>query len=416
MSVREQALKTNRAYQAFLKTGTTRLKNAVLDTIAEQIASDKDYLIRENRKDLEKGRQDGLSGALLDRLALDEKRIAGMIGACREVAALPDPVGKISDMSVRPEGFRVGRMRTPIGVIGIIYEARPNVTVEAAILCMKSGNGVILRGGSSAFHSNLALVQILRKALRHHGVPEDLIAALDSTDRKAVDEMLVQDDLIHLIIPRGGESLIRSVAEKSRIPVLKHYKGICHVYVDGTADPGMALRIAVNAKVQRPAVCNAMETLLVDEAVAPVFLPDLIRKLQEAGVEIRGCERTRAIYGKDVLPAADADYGAEFLDLILAVRVVSGIDEAIGFINTHGSAHTDAIVTRDVARAQQFLNEVDSASVMVNASTRLSDGGVYGLGAEIGISTDRLHARGPMGLEELTTTKWVVMGEGHVRE
>jgi len=319
-------------------------------------------------------------------------------------------------MTVRPEGFRVGRMRSPIGVIGIIYEARPNVTVETAILCLKSGNAVILRGGSSAYHSNLALVKILQDALKQHGVPENLISYLDSTDRKAVDEMLVQDDLIHLIIPRGGESLIRSVVEKSKIPVLKHYKGVCHVYVDGKADLDMALRIAVNAKVQRPAVCNAMETLLVDVAVATEFLPSVLKNLQDAGVEIRGCDRTRAIYAKDVRPATEEDYYAEFLELILAVKVVSGIDEAIQFINTYGSSHTDAIVTQDVSRAQQFVAEVDSASVMVNASTRLSDGGVYGLGAEIGISTDRLHARGPMGLEELTTYKWVVLGEGQIRE
>ncbi|NQT24550.1 glutamate-5-semialdehyde dehydrogenase [candidate division KSB1 bacterium] len=416
MSVRELAEKTNQAYQKFLKQGSTKLKNEILESIAEGLDCNREFLAEENKKDLENGAKAGLSTAFLDRLALNEKRIQGMIDACREVAQLVDPVGKIENMVFRPEGFKVGRMRSPIGVIGIIYEARPNVTIEAAVLCMKSGNAVILRGGSNAFHSNMALTKILQEALKKHDVDPNLISYLSSTDRKAVDEMLVQDDLIHLIIPRGGEGLIRSVVEKSKIPVLKHYKGVCNIFVDKYSDIDMAVRITVNAKVQRPAVCNSLETLLVDESIADQFLPNALQALQDEGVEIRGCEQTRAIYSKDVISATEDDYYEEFLDLIIAVKVVDGLDEAIHFINMYGSAHTESIITQDVSHAQQFLKEVDSASVMVNASTRLSDGGLYGLGAEIGISTDRLHARGPMGLEELTTYKWIVIGDGHIRE
>ena len=305
-------------------------------------------------------------------------------------------------------------MRVPIGVIGIIYEARPNVTVEAAALCVKSGNAVILRGGTNAFNSNMALINILQDALKKNNVNPFLISAIQSTDRSAVDELLIQDKTVHLIIPRGGESLIRSVVEKSRIPVLKHYKGVCHVYVHGQADLKMATDIVLNAKIQRPAVCNSMETLLIDESLSERFLPALIKKLQEKGVEIRGCSKTRAL-AVNVIPATDEDYFAEFLDLILAVKVVKDIDEAIEHITHYGSAHTDAIVTENIGAGNRFINRVDSASVMVNASTRLSDGGVYGLGAEIGISTDKLHARGPMGLEGLTTYKWIVLGEGHIR-
>jgi len=410
------AKSANQAFVEFLDKGSTKLKNDILLEIAEQIKEQRAFLSEENKKDLEAGENAGLSKALLDRLALNDKRIQGMINACKEIAALNDPVGKITDMVVRPGGFKVGRMRVPIGVIGIIYEARPNVTIEAAALCLKSGNAVILRGGSSAFHSNLALVKILQGALKKNGVHENLISCLASKDRKAVDELLVQDEWIHLIIPRGGESLIRSVVEKSRIPVLKHYKGVCHVYVHEEADMEMALKIAVNAKVQRPAVCNSMETLVVDRKIAPAFLPKVLPALQKKGVEIRGCKETIAIYPDEVKETTEEDFTAEFLDLILAVKVVDGLDRAVAFINRYGSAHTDAIVTRDIRAANSFLNNVDSASVMVNASTRLSDGGVYGLGAEIGISTDRLHARGPMGLEELTTYKWIVTGDGHIRE
>jgi len=416
LAVKTLAEKTNRAYRMFLKQGSTKLKNEILQTIAILLSNQKTVILEENQKDLEQGKKAGLSKALLDRLALNDQRIQGMIKACNEVAMLNDPVGKISEMVVRPEGFKVGRMRVPIGVIGIIYEARPNVTIEAATLCLKSGNGVILRGSSNSFYSNMALVQILKEALKSHGVDEYLISTIESTDRNAVDEMLAQEGLIHLIIPRGGEGLIKSVVEKSRIPVLKHYKGICHVYINEKADFDMAVNITLNAKVQRPSVCNAIETLLVDDSVASQFLPMALSKLQEQGVEIRGCDKTRSIYSKNVKAATEEDWTEEFLDLILAVRVVDNIDQAIEHINHYGSAHTDAIVTKDINMAHQFLNNVDSASVMVNASTRLSDGGIYGLGAEIGISTDRLHARGPMGLEELTSYKWIVIGEGHIRE
>ncbi len=416
MKVRELARQTHSAYQAFLAGGTTKVKNAVLHSIAEEIDAQRVMLMEANRKDLANGREKGLSTAFLDRLALTDARIDNMIRSCREIIALPDPVGGISDMIQRPGGFKVGKMRVPIGVIGIIYEARPNVTIEAAALCLKSGNGVILRGGSPAFHSNSALIAILQKALRTNAVDEHLLTGLPTAGREEVDEMLRQDDYIHLIIPRGGEKLIRSVTEKSRIPVLKHYKGVCHVYVNEHADPATAAAITVNAKIQRPATCNSAETLLVDAKIAAAFLPDVLADLQMNGVEIRGCERTRAIYGKNVRAVNEEDYFAEFLDLVLAVKIVENADEAVRHINTYGSGHTDAVITRNIEVANAFVKNVDTASVIVNASTRLSDGGMYGLGAEIGISTDRLHARGPMGLEELTTYKWVVYGEGNIRE
>jgi glutamate-5-semialdehyde dehydrogenase len=416
MEVKALARAVHEAYLAFLDQGTTKVKNEILLAISEGLARGREELMAENRKDLDAGERAGLSKAMLDRLALTEKRIDGMITAMQDVAALPDPVGRIYDMNVRPEGFRVGRMRVPIGVIGIIYEARPNVTVEASGLCIKSGNATVLRGGSSALHSNMALVKIIKAALLECGVDDSLVGYVDTPSRDAVDEMLVQDEHIHLIIPRGGESLIRRVVEKSTIPVLKHYKGVCHTYVNEKADLKMALRLTLNGKVQRPAVCNATETLLVDQAVAAEFCPRALSALQEQGVEIRGCERTRAIYSKDVVAATEDDWTAEYLDLILAVKIVDDIDDAIAHINRYGSAHTETIVTRDIATADKFTRRVDSSSVIVNATTRLSDGGVYGLGAEIGISTDKLHARGPMGLEELTTYKWIVQGDGHIRE
>ncbi len=415
-SIRELAEATHQAYNEFLSAGSTKVKNDVLASIADKIKLRQDYIQAENAKDLKTGEEAGLTKAFLDRLALNQKRIDGMIQACHEIAALQDPVGRVYDMVVRPQGFKVGRMRVPIGVIGIIYEARPNVTIEAATLCMKSGNAVILRGGSNAFHSNMALVTVLREALKENGVNENLISYIESTDRNAVDEMLVLDDLIHLIIPRGGEGLIKSVVAKSRIPVLKHYKGVCHVYVDSEANLDMANEIAVNAKVQRPAVCNSMETLVVHESVADTFLPAVVKSMQAKGVELRGCDKTQSICGDSVKPATEDDYYEEFLDLILAVKVVPSLEEGVRFINKYGSAHTDSIITKNIDNANYFLNNVDSASVMVNTSTRLSDGGVYGLGAEIGISTDKLHARGPMGLEELTTYKFIVTGEGHIRE
>jgi glutamate-5-semialdehyde dehydrogenase len=415
MEVREIAKAANSAYLDFLELGSTKVKNNILAVIAEGLAANRQTIIAENEKDLAAGEQAGFSKALLDRLALTDARIDGMITSCGEVSALPDPVGRIYDMNVRPDGFRVGRMRVPIGVIGIIYEARPNVTVEAAALCIKSGNATVLRGGSSAIRSNMALTAIIKEALRAVDVSDALVSYIDSTDRAAVDEMLVQDDYIHLIIPRGGESLIRRVVEKSTIPVLKHYKGVCHTYINEKADLDMAIDIAVNGKTQRPAVCNATETLLIDRAVAEAFLPRILNALEEKGVELRGCEKTAAIYGDRVKPATEDDWYAEYLDLILAVKVVDDVDDAVAHINKYGSAHTDTIVTREIRAAEKFMKKVDSASIIVNATTRLSDGGVYGLGAEIGIATDRLHARGPMGLEELTTYKWIVQGDGHLR-
>ncbi|MCF7833474.1 MAG: glutamate-5-semialdehyde dehydrogenase [Candidatus Marinimicrobia bacterium] len=414
--VRELAIKTHHAYQAFLESGTSAKKNAILASIAKGIEAAREDLKHANKNDLNIGRDKHLTGAFLDRLALNDARIDGMIQSCMELIDLPDPVGEIYESSLRPEGFTVSRMRVPIGVIGIIYEARPNVTIEAATLCMKSGNAVILRGGSNAYHSNMALVKVLQDALKANDIDENLISYLDTTDRSAVDELLQQDDLVHLIIPRGGESLIRAVVEKSRIPVLKHFKGVCHVYVHEDADLEMAEKIIVNAKVQRPATCNSAETLLVDEKIAKKFLPKALPLLQKEGVEIRGCDKTIKIYGKDVVPATEDDYYAEFLDLVIAVKVVKNIDDAIAHINTYGSAHTDAIISQDKTATDHFIRNADTASVIVNASTRLADGGVYGLGAEIGISTDRLHARGPMGLRELCTYKWIVNGTGHIRE
>lgn len=414
--IREIAQKTHFAFQQFLKTGSTQVKNTILQNVANGLRTNQGKILQANQKDVERAKAQNLSKALIDRLLLNEKRIEEMARACEEIAALPDPVGRIEGMNVRPQGFRVGKMRVPIGVIGIIYEARPNVTIEASALCLKSGNGVILRGGTDAYHSNLALVQLFQEAIQREKVDPNLVSYILSTDRESIIELLHQENDVHLIIPRGGEGLIRTVTENSRIPVLKHYKGVCHVYVHEKANLDMALSIVLNAKVQRPAVCNAMETLLVDSKIAEIFLPKVLSALQEKGVEIRGCPKTMKIYSNQVKPAEEADWFAEYLDLILAVKIVENLHEAIDHINTYGSNHTDAIVTEDIHVAEQFLREVDSASVMVNASTRLSDGGVYGLGAEIGISTDRLHARGPMGLEELTSYKWIVIGNGHIRE
>jgi len=415
-AIRDLAQKTYLAFQEFLKTGSTQLKNTLLRNAGNEIRTQKEKILEANQKDVENAKKQGLSKALIDRLLLNEKRIEEMAKACEEIASLPDPVGRIEGMTVRPQGFRVGKMRVPIGVIGIIYEARPNVTIEASALCLKSGNGVILRGGTDAYHSNFTLVQVLCSVIEKANINPHLISYIESRDRESIIELLHQEEYVHLIIPRGGEGLIRTVTENSRIPVLKHYKGVCHVYVHEKANLDMALSIVLNAKVQRPAVCNAMETLLVDAKIAKTFLPLALKALQEKGVEIRGCPKTLEIYSKEIKPAEEADWFAEYLDLILAVKVVENLDEAIQHINRYGSNHTDAIVTEDIHVAEQFLREVDSSSVMVNASTRLSDGGVYGLGAEIGISTDRLHARGPMGLEELTSYKWIVIGNGHIRE
>ncbi|UCG07257.1 MAG: glutamate-5-semialdehyde dehydrogenase [Desulfobacterales bacterium] len=390
-------------------------KNAVLLEIAAQIRQDAAYIQQENEKDLARAKAAGLSSAMIDRLSVTESTIQSMIAGLQEVARLSDPVGTLSQTWIRPNGLQVSRMRIPLGVIGIIYESRPNVTIDTAGLCLKAGNSVILRGGSEAFESNKALATIIHRALHKVGLPEHAVQVVPFRERAAVRALLKQEEFIDLIIPRGGEGLIRFVVETSKIPVLKHYKGVCHVYVDAGADLEMAERICLNAKVQRPGVCNAMETLLVHRSQVPEFLPAMAKRFSEAGVEIRGCEETCRIL-PGIVMATDADWPAEYLDLVLAVKVVESMDDAIAHIAQYSSNHTEAIVTRDYDRAQRFLREVDSSVVLVNASTRFNDGGQLGLGAEIGISTSKLHAFGPMGVEELTTTKFVVLGNGQIRE
>jgi glutamate-5-semialdehyde dehydrogenase len=401
----------------------TKAKNACLLAMADGLERAADAVKAANVEDIEAGKVAGLSASVLDRLMLNDKRIAEMAKGIREVVALDDPVGKTISEWTRPNGIRIQKVRVPLGVILIIYESRPNVTADAACLCIKSGNAVILRGGSEAIRSNLAIAEAMMTGARTAGLPEHSITVVPTTDRAAIDGLLKLDEFINLCIPRGGESLIRAVAEKSRIPVIKHYKGVCHVYVDRDADFGMAEKIVVNAKCQRPAVCNAIETLLVDEKIADGFLPRIGRALAERKVEVRGDKRTLSVLrGSPDIPvgaikaATEDDWYAEYLDLILAVRVVNGVGEAIDHITKYGSAHSDAIVTRSRETAERFLREVDSSSVFWNASTRLADGGQYGFGAEIGISTDKLHARGPMGLEELTSYKFVVVGDGQLRE
>jgi glutamate-5-semialdehyde dehydrogenase len=390
-------------------------KNGALQAMAKGLLDRADWLLEENRKDVEAGRARGLSAAMIDRLALTEDRIRQMADGILEVAALPDPVGEVEHMARRPNGLLVGRMRIPLGVIGIIYEARPNVTADAAALCLKAGNAVILRGGSEAINSNLAIAAILQQEMERHGIPAAALALIPFTEREGVLEMLKQEESIDLIIPRGGESLIRFVVENSRIPVIKHYKGVCHIFVDAAADIAMADSIVVNAKTQRPGVCNSLETLLVHKDVAAAFLPRLAATLLPLKVEIRG---DAAVCGMvpDAVAATEDDWSAEYLELILAVRVVDDMDAAIAHINRYGSLHTEAIITGDYANAQRFIREVNSSTVLVNASTRFADGGELGLGAEIGISTTKLHSFGPMGLEDLTTTKFIVYGNGQIRQ
>jgi glutamate-5-semialdehyde dehydrogenase len=390
------------------------LKNKVLLDIAAGLQAEASFIQQENEKDLTRAKEQGLSAAMLDRLKVTDSTIQSMADGLKEVAQLSDPVGSLSQSWLRPNGLQVSRMRIPLGVIGIIYESRPNVTVDAAGLCLKAGNAVILRGGSEALDSNKALSTIINRALEKAGLAGEIVQVVPVRDRTAVHALLRQEEFIDVIIPRGGEGLIRFVVENSKIPVLKHYKGVCHVYVDTGAGHEMAQRICLNAKVQRPGVCNAMETLLVHHAEAAEFLPEIARRFSQDGVEIRGCEETCRIL-PDVTKAQEADWPAEYLDLVLAVRVVKSMDDAIDHIGRHSSNHTEAIVTCDYDRARRFLREVDSSVVLVNASTRFNDGGQLGLGAEIGISTSKLHAFGPMGLEELTTTKFVVMGNGQVR-
>jgi len=389
-------------------------KDAALLLTADKLMQREKAIRQENEKDVALAKEQGMSAAMVDRLTLDVKTLQSMAEALRDVAALPDPVGEVTGMWKRPNGLQVGRVRIPLGVIGFIYESRPNVTVDAASLCLKAGNSVILKGGSEAIRSNLILGQILAEALRETGLPAAAIQVIPTTEREATRILLEQEDDVDVIIPRGGEGLIRFVTDHSRIPVLRHYKGVCHVYVDEFADLGMAADICFNAKVQRPAVCNAMETMLVHERVADRFLPAMLKRFRDAGVEIRGCPKTLAFL-PEAKAAEPSDWPAEFLDLILAVKVVKGMDEALDHIETYGSNHTEAIVTNDYDRAQRFLQEVNSSVVLINASTRFNDGHQLGLGAEIGINTSKLHAFGPMGLAELTTQKFIVYGSGQIR-
>jgi glutamate-5-semialdehyde dehydrogenase len=418
MNIKEFVLKKAKeakiGARSLAKASFTQKNNALLK-MAEELKKRYDELIAENEKDVTKAMEKGLSSALIDRLTLTEKRIDEMSKGLIEVAQLPDPVGEVTKMWQRPNGMTVGRMRVPIGVIGIIYEARPNVTADATGLCLKAGNAVILRGGSEAINSNRAIVNILRDAAKSEKIHEGAITFIDIPEREAVMEMLKLEGIIDLIIPRGGEGLIRTVTENSRIPVLKHYKGVCHVFVDRDADLIMAEEICFNAKVQRPATCNAMETMLVDEEIAEGFLPVMLQRFEKAGVELRGCPKTLSIY-PNIIEVKEEDFYKEYLDLILNIKIVKDIDDAIDHITRYGSAHSDAIVTENYEKAMKFLKEVDSSAVFVNASTRLNDGYQFGLGAEIGISTDKIHARGPMGLEELTCTKFIVFGNGQLRE
>ena len=393
---------------------STDLKNRTLAAMADGLEAHLDFLLAENARDIGAAGENGLSKAMIDRLTLNPQRVAAMAAGIRDIVALPDPVREVTRRWQRPNGLEVGRMRIPLGVITIIYEARPNVTADAASLCIKSGNAVILKGGREAKFSNQAVGDVLREACVGVGAPEDAVQVVASTDRAMIHELLKLEEYVDLVIPRGGEELIRFVAANSRVPVVKHYKGVCHVYVDSDADLDMAERISLNAKVQRPSVCNAMETLLVHEAVAPRFLPAVIGKLRESGVEVRGCEKTRSLVN-GVASAGEADWHEEYLDLVLAVRVVADMDEAIEHIRQYGSDHTETIVTADRGKAEDFVARVQSSAVLVNASTRFNDGGELGLGAEIGISTSKIHAFGPMGLEELTSTKFFVFGDGQVR-
>lgn len=404
-----------RAAASQLAKANTGTKNAALLAMAEAIDGARQDLIEANHKDLENGRNNGLDAAMLDRLELNAERIDGMIEGLRQVAALADPVGGITDMNYMPSGIQLGKMRVPLGVIGIIYESRPNVTCEAASLCLKSGNATILRGGSEAIHSNQAIAACIRQGLKSAGLPEAAVQVVETTDREAVGALITMPEYVDVVVPRGGKGLIERISRDARVTVIKHLDGICHVYIDAEADPQKAFDIAINAKTHRYGTCNTMETLLVNELVADLVLPKLAAAYAEKGVELRGCAKTCALL-EQAVEATEEDWSTEYLAPILSIRIVSDIDEAIAHINRYGSHHTDAIVTENYTLSRQFLTEVDSSSVMVNASTRFADGFEYGLGAEIGISTDKIHARGPVGLEGLTSQKYVVLGDGHIRK
>ncbi len=390
-------------------------KNQTLLATARALLDRQDELLAANKKDMEAGREKGLDDALLDRLELNETRIAGMAEGLQQIATLPDPVGEISDMNYRPSGLQIGKMRVPLGVIGIIYESRPNVTADAAGLCLKSGNAAILRGGSEARHSNQAIAACIHDGLEAAGLPAELVQVIETTDRAAVGELITMQDYVDIIVPRGGKGLIERISAEARVPVIKHLHGVCHVYIDDRADEEKAIRVAFNAKTQRYGTCNTMETLLVNSQVAATVLPPLAKRYAQEGVELRGCEATRAILS-GIEAASEADWDEEYLAPILSIRVVDDLDAAMEHIHQHGSGHTESIMTEDLGRARRFLAEVDASSVMVNASTRFADGFEYGLGAEIGISTDKIHVRGPVGLEGLTSQKYIVIGDGHIRQ
>jgi glutamate-5-semialdehyde dehydrogenase len=397
-----------------MATVSSSAKNAALEQIARNLLSSKATLMSENEKDLKDSEKNGLSPAMIDRLRLTDSRIEAMAEGIREVINLTDPVGEIMEESVRPNGLQIQKVRVPIGVIVIIYESRPNVTADAASLCLKTGNATILRGGKESIHSNIAIYRQISSALENVGLDKKAIQVIETTDRRAVNYLLKADEYVDLVIPRGGEGLIRTVVENSTIPVIKHYKGVCHTYVDEFVDLDMARDVCLNAKIQRPGTCNAMETMLVHENIAKTFLPDAYKVMSEAGVELRGCEKSRRIL-PDIKQATEEDWSTEYLEKILSVKVVSSIEEALNHISTYGSSHSDAIITDDKTNAKKFTDEVDSAAVYVNASTRFTDGYEFGMGAEIGISTDKLHARGPMGLNELTSYKYIVHGNGQIR-
>ncbi|MES2908601.1 MAG: glutamate-5-semialdehyde dehydrogenase [Pseudomonadota bacterium] len=392
----------------------TGAKNAALQAIHDELLRDRASVLAANARDMAAGEANGLDAALLDRLALDDARFDGMLEGLRQVIALADPIGEMTDFTYRPSGIQLGKMRVPLGVIGIIYESRPNVTLEAASLCLKSGNATILRGGSEALQSNNAIAACIQRGLEAVGLPRAIVQVVETADRAAVGQLITLPEFVDVIVPRGGKSLIERVSREARVPVIKHLDGNCHVFIDRDADPVKAERIAINAKTHRYGVCNAMETLLVDAPVAAALLPDLAAAYRAKGVELRGCAQTLAIIG-DAIAASEDDWYTEYLAPVLAIKIVDGVDEAIAHINQYGSHHTDAIVTESYTRARQFLAEVDSSSVMVNASTRFADGFEYGLGAEIGISTDKIHARGPVGLDGLTSQKWIVFGDGQIR-
>jgi len=404
-----------RAASREIAKANTGQKNQALLVAADAIEQARAALLAANEKDMSAARTNGLDSALLDRLELTPARVDGMIEGLRQVAALPDPVGEVTDMNYRPSGIQVGKMRVPLGVVGIIYESRPNVTAEAASLGLKSGNATILRGGSEAFHSNQAIAACMHKGLEAAGLPADAVQVLATTDRAAVGELITMPDYVDVIVPRGGKGLIERISNEARVPVIKHLDGVCHVYIDDEANLEQAVAVALNAKTHRYGTCNTMETLLVHTAVAASVLPQLAELYAEKGVELRGCESTQALLS-GIQAATEADWGEEYLAPILAVKVVQDINEAIAHINQYGSQHTDAIMTNSVVKSRQFMTEVDSSSVMVNASTRFADGFEYGLGAEIGISTDKIHARGPVGLEGLTSQKYIVLGDGHIRQ